>query len=72
MNMFPTLIDLKVGKILKIYLFVTHILFLKQKTKKSCKTEKNERSKKERKQIKLKPPPAYTTRKKMQMSAIII
>lgn len=38
MNMFPTLIDLKVGKILKIYLFVTHILFLKKQ--KSCKTER--------------------------------
>lgn len=47
MNMFPTLIGLKVGKILEIYLFVTHILFLKKQ--KSCKTEKNERSKKESK-----------------------
>lgn len=37
MNMFPTLIDLKVGKILKIYLFVTHILFFKKKTKKVVK-----------------------------------
>lgn len=49
MNMFPTLIGLKVGKILKIYLFVTHILFFFKKKQKSCKTEKNERSKKESK-----------------------